>query len=356
MMIKANLKHVSNPPHRWQKNHYEWDEDLPLGEVEIFEEKVKNILSENDSPDLGYKYGLNPYRGCQHACAYCYARPSHQYWGFGAGTDFERKIVVKTNAPEKLEETFLSKKWKGDTIVISGNTDCYQPLEAEYELTRRCLEICLKYRNPVGIITKSALIQRDADILSELASQAGCHVFVSIPFFEEKMARAVEPFASSPSMRFKTIQVLSEKGIETGVGVAPIIPGLNEDQIAKVLKEARKNGAIMAFRTLLRLPAELKTIFFEKLKEQFPDRVNRVQHNIQHVRKGNIYQSGFHERMQGSGEKWNVIEQLFDLTCQRLGLNDPKLQKYPEKGNTFRRPQDTDLFQWAQEKREAGLI
>jgi DNA repair photolyase len=345
-----HFKRVSNPPHRWKQNYYEWVEEPRLDNLEIYEETVKNILSENDSPDLGFKYSLNPYRGCQHACAYCYARPSHQYWDFGAGTDFERKIIVKKNAPEKLEETLAGRKWQGDVIVFSGNTDCYQPLEGRYELTRKCLEICLKYRNPVGIITKSALIQRDADILGELSKQAGCTVFVSIPFFDEKMARAVEPFASSPAMRFKTLQVLSEKGIETGVGFAPIIPGLNEDQIPKVLKEARKNGATMAFRTLLRLPAELRTIFFEKLREQFPDRVNRVLHNIQHVREGKIYQSGFHERMQGSGEKWKVIDQLFELTCRKLGLNDPKTERNALRENTYRRPQEPDLFQWAQEK------
>jgi len=320
-----------------------------MDDLEIYEETVKNILSENESPDLGFRYSLNPYRGCQHACAYCYARPSHQYWDFGAGTDFERKIVVKKNAPEKLEEKLSSRKWQGDVIVFSGNTDCYQPLEGRYELTRKCLEICLKYRNPVGIITKSALIQRDADILTQLSKQAGCTVFVSIPFSDEKMARAVEPYASSPKMRFKTIQFLSERGIETGVGFAPIIPGLNEDQIPKVLKEARENGATMAFRTLLRLPAELRTVFFEKLKEQFPGRVNRVMHNIRHVRAGKIYQSGFHDRMQGSGEKWKVIEQLFDLNCRKLGLNDPENRRITSRANTYCRPQEPDLFQWAEE-------
>jgi len=220
-----NLRLISNPPNPWHSAYREWiDAPPPEAQLEIYEEQAKTVLSENDSPDVGFRFSLNPYRGCFHACAYCYARPTHQYWDFGAGTDFERKIIVKTNAPEKLREAFMKKSWQGELVVFSGNTDCYQPLEVPYTLTRRCLEVCREFRNPVGLITKSALIRRDIDVLAALARDARAVVHMSIAFADDAMARKIEPNAPSPSTRFAAIRALTDAGIPVGVGIAPIIP------------------------------------------------------------------------------------------------------------------------------------
>src|SRR5262245_46686355 len=189
---------VSNPPNPWSSTHVEWLEEPPAAELEVFEEEAKSVLTENDSPDVGFRYGVNPYRGCFHACAYCYARPSHQYLGFGAGTDFDRRIVVKVNAPQVLARELARPSWRGELIAFSGNTDCYQPLEASYGLTRKCLEVCLERRNPVHVITKGALVRRDLDVLAQLERRAEVGVSITIPFLDETTARRIEPGAPSP--------------------------------------------------------------------------------------------------------------------------------------------------------------
>ncbi|MBI3828967.1 MAG: PA0069 family radical SAM protein [Planctomycetes bacterium] len=315
------LKPISNPPNPWQHASVEWIGEPPTAKLEIFQEYAKTILSENDSPDLGFRWSLNPYRGCFHACAYCYARPSHQYWDFGAGTDFERKLVVKVNAPELLEATFRKKSWRGETVVISGNTDCYQPLEAVYKLTRGCLDVCRTYRNPVGMITKGPLIQRDLDVLSELARVARLHVYVSVAFSDDKMSRALESGAPLPSARFKALKALHEAGVAVGVACAPVIPGLNDTQIAEVIERAAENGARSAFMTPLRLAAEVKPVFFERLAAAFPDRVQKVRNAILEMRDGVLYRGAFHERFRGHGERWKTVAQLFEIACRRHGLN-----------------------------------
>ena len=200
-----------------------------MAPLEVFEDHTRTILSRNDSPDVGFDWSVNPYRGCFHACAYCYARPSHEYLSFGAGTDFERKIVVKKHAPELLREAFDAPKWRGELVIFSGVTDCYQPLEASYRLTRGCLEVCAEYRNPAGIITKAPLIERDIDVLQELARVAHLSVMVSVPFWDEAKARAIEPFVTTPVRRMRTIERLARAGVRVGVMVAPIIPGLNDE-------------------------------------------------------------------------------------------------------------------------------
>ena len=201
------FKRVQNPPNPWHSSFVEWiDAPPPPAELEIYEEAVKSIVSENDSPDLGFRFSVNPYRGCFHACAYCYARPTHHYWDFGAGTDFDRKIIVKINAPDMLRETFLKKSWTGERIIFSGNTDCYQPLEVSYGLTRGCLEVCREFRNPVGLITKSALIRRDVKVIADIARTAQAFVHLSIPFSDPVMARKIEPNAPSPAARFAAIR------------------------------------------------------------------------------------------------------------------------------------------------------
>jgi DNA repair photolyase len=298
----------------------EWDGPAPPAELEIFEERCKSALSTNDSPDIGFRYSVNPYRGCFHACAYCYARPSHQYLGFGAGTDFDRRIVVKVNVAEELEKTLRKPSWKRDLVVFSGNTDCYQPLEASYELTRRCLEVCHTYATPVSVITKSKLVRRDAALLGAMTRVAGASVAVSIPFASDEDARAIEPFASPPAKRFETIACLVAEGIPVTVAVAPIIPGLNDAQIPEILERAREAGATSAFSVLLRLAGEVKPVFLERLQEAFPLRAKKVISAIRDVRGGEMYDSRFGSRMHGQGARWQAIDMLFRTSCKRLGL------------------------------------
>jgi DNA repair photolyase len=315
------MRPVHNPPNPWASTHSELLEAPPLARLEVFEEEAKSIVSSNDSPDIGFRHSINAYRGCTHACAYCYARPTHQYLGYGAGTDFDSKIVVKVNAVELLRQTFMRKSWDGDTIVFSGNTDCYQALEASYKLTRGLLETCAQFKNPVSVITKSALVRRDIDVLKDLAQNAHAHVSISCAWVDEGMARKMEPGAPPPKARFEAMQALSEAGISVSVGVAPIIPGLNDSQIPEVLKRAHDSGARKAFHTLLRLPAEVKDVFFHALKERFPTHAKKVEGQIRLTRKGDLYNSKFGERFVGSGPTWDMAKNLFDVTCAKLGMN-----------------------------------
>jgi DNA repair photolyase len=314
------VRPVSNPPNPWLTTHVEWLEEPPAAELEVFEEHAKSVLAENKSPDLGFRWSVNPYRGCYHACAYCYARPSHQYLGFGAGTDFDRKIVVKVNAPEVLERELSKRSWKREMIMFSGNTDCYQPLEASYELTRRCLEVCIAHRNPIGMITKGALVRRDVELLAELSRRTSVLVSITIPFAHEDVCRKLEPGASSSSKRFETMRVLSDAGIRTGVAIAPVIPGLNESDIPELLERAKEAGASTAFMTLLRLSAEVLPVFRERLNETMPERARKIESAIRDVRGGRMNDSRFGSRMGGSGARWDAIEQLFDIHRKRLGL------------------------------------
>jgi DNA repair photolyase len=329
---------IDNPPNPWSSTHVEWLEDPPSAALSVYEEEARSVLSENESPDIPFRYSLNPYRGCLHACAYCYARPSHQYLGFGAGTDFDRKIVVKKNAPEVLRRELMRPSWAGETICFSGNTDCYQPLEASYALTRRCLEVCLEFRNPVTIITKSALVRRDVALLADLARHARASVNLSIAFARDETARKMEPFASRVSNRFEVLRRLSDAGIRTGILVAPIIPGLNETDIPELLQRARDAGAARASMTMLRLPAEVLPVFDARLEEAFPERAQKVRNAVLEMRGGKMNVSAFGERFEGKGARWSAIQQLFDLHCKRLGLNCE--DRLPEvlQANTFRRP------------------
>lgn len=316
----------------------EWIGEPPNAALSVFEEDARSMLSENQSPDLPFRFSVNPYRGCMHACAYCYARPSHQYLGWGAGTDFDRKIVIKKNAPEILRAELSRPSWEGDTIVFSGITDAYQPLEASYGLTRRCLEVCLDFRHPVAVTTKGALVRRDADVLGKLARRARATVFVSIPFASDDTARAIEPYASRASHRFDAIRVLSEAGVTTGIAVAPVIPGLTDSAIPELLSRAREAGASRAFMVLLRLPREVLPVFDERLEQALPERAEKVRNAIREVRGGEMNASSFGERFRGKGARWDMIEGLFDATCRRLGLNSMRLIEEEEKTSTFRRP------------------
>ncbi|MGB8331771.1 MAG: PA0069 family radical SAM protein [Polyangiales bacterium] len=310
----------SNPPIRFEAAHIDWEGEPPPADLSIHEEHAKSALSENKSPDVGFRWSINPYRGCFHACAYCYARPTHPYLGFGAGTDFERQIVVKVNIVERLRQTLEKTSWRGELVAFSGNTDCYQPIEAHYELTRRCLELCVSHSTPVAIITKGKLVRRDIDVLQDLQRNSGCRVALSIGFADDDQARAIEPYASPPSKRFETLRILSQAGIETAVGVAPIIPGLNDDQIPEILKRAREAGATSAFKILLRLPLEVRAIFEARLSEAFPLRCAKVMNAIRDVRGGQLSDARFGSRMLGQGARWAILEQLFATHCDRLGL------------------------------------
>ncbi len=310
----------ANPPNRFEAAHLEWEGEPPPADLRVHEQRAKSALSENKSPDVGFRFSVNPYRGCFHACAYCYARPTHPYLGLGAGTDFDRQIVVKVNIVERLRQTLAKSSWQRDLIAFSGDTDCYQPLEAHYRLTRGCLEACADHQTPVAIITKGKLVRRDVDVLQDLTRTAGCRVSVSIPFADDDDARAIEPYASSPTRRFETLRILSDAGIETAVAVAPIIPGLNDDQIPEILQRARDAGATSAFKILLRLPLEVAPIFESRLADAFPLRLRKVMSAIRDTRGGEISESRFSARMVGKGARWLATEQLFSSQCKRLGL------------------------------------
>jgi len=330
------MRQRHNPDNRFHLTQVHFDDgSAPLAALHVHEERPRSILAQNESPDVPFRYSLNPYRGCQHACAYCYARPSHQYWGFGAGTDFEREIIAKVNAPELLRQAFDAKRWRGDSLAFSGNTDCYQPLEGRYRLTRRCLEVCAEYKNPVGIITKSALVLQDLDVLQELHRVARVRVFLSIPFADDETGRAIEPGAAPIHRRFETLSALSEAGIETGVSVAPIIPGLNDRSVAEVLRRARDAGARHAFHIALRLPAEVKPVFLERIREALPLAADRIVSAVRDVRGGALSDPRFGERMRGQGPRWKAFEDLFALTADKLGLSRARIADEP---TTFERP------------------
>ncbi len=317
----------------------EWHVPPPEVELEVEEIEAKSILSANDSPDLAFRYSLNPYQGCYHGCAYCYARPSHQYLGLGAGTDFERKLRVKINAPKLLRQAFQRRGFQGECIVFSGNTDCYQPLEARYGLTRACLEVCLEYQNPVAIISKGNVLMRDVDLIAEIAREAQASVFLSVAFAHDETRKAIEPFAAPIQKRFDAMQMLSDAGVTTGIAIAPVIPGLNDSDILPLLKRAKEAGAQHAFMTLLRLSGEVKPVFLERITESLhPERVKKIVHALEEAREGNLGEARFGLRMRGTGTRWALIEQLFHTQCKRLGLNQRELHADTSARNTFRKP------------------
>ena len=482
---------VSNPPNPWLSTEVEYLDEIPPAELEVYEDHTREILSGNDSPDVGFSWSVNPYRGCFHACAYCmvgetrilmadgtgsplarirpgdtiygtvlregsrrvvrtrvlahwqslksawrvtleegtvlvasgdhrfltrtgwkfvtgasgaasqrphlttqdfllgtgaserdiegrdvngpsglrvarleplraelpmfdittgtgdfiangvvshncYARPTHEYLGLGAGTDFERKITVKPEAPRLLREAFERPSWKGELVVFSGVTDCYQPLEASYRLTRGCLEVCAEYRNPVGIITKSPLIERDIDLLQDLRQNAHVSVSVSVPIWDREHAHAVEPFVATPQRRIKTIERLAAAGLNVGVNVAPVIPGLSDADIPRILEAAHAAGAKRAGFVFLRLPGSVKQVFELRLRESLPLRADRVLNRVREARGGKLYDSRFGVRGRGQGEYADAARALFDATVKRLGMNEGFQDD--EERDTFRRP------------------
>ena len=321
------LRPVSNPPSPWRTSEVEYLEEIPEARLEVLEDHARTILSVNDEAKVGFIYGLNPYRGCVHACAYCEARRRHELLGFGAGTDFDTKIVVKPRAPELLREAFEASSWKGDVVVFSGSTDAYQPLEASYRLTRQCLEVCAEYRNPVAIVTKGALIERDLDVLVRLRDVARATVSISIPFWNPDVARAIEPFVPKPETRMRTVQRLADAGIDVGVSVAPMVLGLSEEGLADLLGAAKRAGASRAVMSFLRLPRPVDAVFAERLRAALPG-----------------HAEGVLARVDDRGPHAQMVERLFTSTCRRLGLacgpaGDDRANTPSAGANrTFRRP------------------
>ncbi|MBI4394918.1 MAG: PA0069 family radical SAM protein [Candidatus Omnitrophica bacterium] len=336
------IKRIENPPNPFESLDRVYFEGMsPPARLEVYEDQTRNILSENKSPDLNFRWSLNPYRGCAHACAYCYARPSHEYLGFGAGTDFETKIVIKRRAPELLRKTFLKPSWKGELITFSGDTDCYQPLEAHYQLTKGCLEVCLEFGNPITIITKSFLIIRDLELLKKLYERTHLSIVMSIPFLNDSTARLIEPHAASVSRRFDAVRILSEHGINVGVNIAPLIPGLNDSDIPQILKRTKECGGKSAGLTLLRLPGNVKAVFASRIRSHFPLAYQKIMGRIRQTRGGKLYTSEFGKRFEGTGEYWNNIEHVFDLYCEKLGLNQHRTH---ENRMPFKRPETKQLI------------
>jgi len=333
------MRHVENPPNPWLTHSVEWIGEPPEAKLEVFEEiDTRKIITRNDSPDVSFDYSINCYRGCIHGCTYCFSRPTHEYLGYGAGTDFDRKIIVKVNAPALLRQELMKPSWKGEQIVFSFTSDPYIPLEANYKLTRQCLEVCAEFRNPVGIVTKSALIRRDVDVLQTLVRETNVGVYFSIPFADYDIARAVEPFAPSPNARFEAMKILANAGIQVGIGIAPTIPGLSTD-IPGLLQRAKDCGATKAFINMLRLPGSVAPYFAQRLREKLPTKADRVLNRIRDARGGKLNSSTFHERMHGKGQYWNAQEKLFDVYCKKLGFNEQRVgADNIEKTHTFRRP------------------
>jgi DNA repair photolyase len=339
-----------NPPNRYGKARVdtegEWMDEalLPGPQTEFLADHPKSILSHNSSPDIPLAWSLNPYQGCEHGCTYCYARETHNYWGLSAGLDFERKIIVKENAPELLEQAFDNPKWKPAPVMFSGNTDCYQPVERRLQLTRRCLEVFLRYRNPASLITKNSLILRDLDLLVPLAEQRLVHVAISLTTLDEDLRRAMEPRTVPGSRRIEVIRRLSEAGVPVFAMLGPVIPGLNNHEIPALLEAAAAAGACGAGYNLVHLNGEVGLVFEHWLRKAFPDRAEKVLSQIRACHGGSLEDRRFGTRMRGEGSLAESIRQLFTLSRKRLfeGRSIP-----PYDLEAFRRPPKGQLSLFA---------
>ncbi len=297
-------------------------EERPKRATEYFRDGTKSIITRNNSPDVGFEMSLNPYRGCEHGCIYCYARPTHEYLGFSAGLDFESRIMVKTDAPQLLEAELSSPRWEPQTLVMSGVTDPYQPVERRLEITRGCLRVLAKFRNPVAIITKNRLVTRDIDLLGELAARDAAAVNVSLTSLDPNLQRILEPRTSSPQARLETIAQLRSAGIPVGVMTAPLIPGLTDHELPALLKAAAEAGAQFAGYTIVRLPWAVAPLFEHWLDEHFPDRKEKILGRIRHVRGGQkLNNSQWHKRIVGEGIFAEQIRTMFEIGCRLAGMN-----------------------------------
>jgi DNA repair photolyase len=331
---------------RFEKSHTEleaqdWDnyteDEKPLLRTQFLTDSSKSILTENKSPDIGFRFSINAYRGCEHGCAYCYARPTHEYLGFSPGLDFESKIMVKENAPELLYEKLMSKSYQPEPIFLSGVTDCYQPIERKLKLTRRILEVLLQFKNPVGIITKNQLVARDADLLAEFAQFHGSLVFLSITTLDSDLCGKLEPRTSRPQARLQAIETLAKAGVRVGVNVAPVIPGLTDHEMPNILKAAKEAGASFAGYTPIRLPLAVSPIFTEWLEVHRPEKKEKVLSMIRDLRGGKLNDAEFGSRMRGEGPFAQNLQQMFKIYTQKYGLNEKDFDLSTEH---FQRPGD----------------
>jgi DNA repair photolyase len=323
---------ADNPTNRFEKIYLEpdadWSEDEAWHPNTIFlRDHTSTVIARNNSPDIGFETSVNPYRGCEHGCIYCYARPTHEYLGFSAGLDFETRIMVKENAPELLRKELSAPKWKPQVIAMSGVTDCYQPVERRLKLTRGCLQVLAEFRNPVGIVTKNHLVTRDIDVLSELARHKAVAVFLSVTTLDTDLRKLMEPRTSPPASRLAAIEVLSRAGIPVGVLVAPVIPGLTDHELPRIIAAATKAGARFAGHVTLRLPYAVAPLFEDWLTRHFPDRKDKVLNRIRSLRGGKLNDPNFGSRMRGEGIFAEQIEQMFRVACRKAGIdgNGPEL-------------------------------
>jgi DNA repair photolyase len=319
---------VSNMQGRYELNAREayddgWEreeeEERPW-KTHVTEEICKSILSRNASPDLPFSVSLNPYRGCEHGCIYCFARPTHSYLGLSPGMDFESKIFAKINAPEMLRRELAKPGYEPQSIALGVNTDAYQPCERQYKLTRRVLEVLQECQHPVGLITKNSLIERDIDILSAMAARQQAGVAITLTTLDPAIARTLEPRAAAPARRLRTIRTLTDAGIPVAVSIAPIIPFITEPDIERILEAVKEAGAISAHYTVLRLPWEVAPLFKEWLQAHFPERAQRVMNRVREMRGGKDYDSNFDTRMKGEGVWAELIRQRVKIASERLGL------------------------------------
>jgi len=335
---------TANPFHKqyYVEEHPEGldEEFLSDSKTEFFYENPKKIVNKVASPDLGLMYSMNPYQGCEHGCIYCYARNSHQYWGFSAGLDFERKIIIKENAPELLDEFLRKYKGTPQPIMLSGNTDCYQPVERKLKITRSMLEVLLKYKYPVSMITKNKLIIRDLDLLKELAKDNLVNVSVSITTLNGDLQQKLEPRTASYRKRLEVVKALSDEGIPVNVMVAPIIPGLTSHEIPGIIKESAEHGAISAGYTIVRLNGAIGEIFTDWIRKNFPDKADKVLHHIAACHGGQLNDSRWGKRMKGEGEIAESIASLFRVSSRKY-LGDRKMK--PLNLKAFRKPGETQL-------------
>lgn len=314
---------------QFAQEHWEGiDEEVYVSpQRQIIYDYPKQIISKSDSPDLRMMYSINPYQGCEHGCIYCYARNSHEYWGFSAGLDFEQKIVVKPDAPRLLEEVFHRRSWRGTPIALSGNTDCYQPVERELKITQQLLQVFLKYGNPVGIITKNRLIERDLPLLKDLASEQLIHVYFSITTQDEALRSKMEPRTASIAKRLATLEALSAAGVPCGVMIAPIIPSLNDHEIPSLIRQVADAGALSVGYTVVRLNKAIGPLFHDWLTKNFPDRAAKVWKQIQSLHGGQVHDSQWGRRIVGEGVISDHINQLFKVTKQKY-MGDCQMPPY----------------------------
>lgn len=342
----------TNPANRFERIAIEPDADFaecdehgiplarPQPRTQFFDDSSASLLTPNDSPDVGANWGLNPYRGCEHGCAYCFARPFHDYLGFSSGLDFETKIMVKRRAPELLRRELTARRWRPETVMISGVTDCYQPAERHFKLTRACLGVFAEFRNPVAVITKNFLVTRDLDLLAELARWNCAVVTLSVTTLDAELAGRLEPRASRPEHRLRAIRLLADAGVPVAVNVAPVIPGLTDHELPAILEAAAAAGASRAGYIALRLPHTVKDVFIEWLDAHEPGKKQRVLDRLRDMRGGRLYDARFGVRGRGEGLFADHLHQLFEVSARRHGLNRAECKLSTAH---FRRPGGTQL-------------